>query len=84
MLPAVKVTWLDACSASGWRTEPSPPSANFTLGYLVHEDDDFVEVACTYDPASGCWNGSISIPRDNIIFFRTIEEDTVEITFESE
>ena len=84
MLPIVKVTWLDAVSASGWRNEPSPPSANYTLGYLVHEDDDFVEVACTYDPESGYWNGSISIPKENIIFYSEVQPNDLEITFEAE
>ena len=84
MLPIVKVTWLDAVSASGWRNESSPPSANYTLGYLVHEDDDFVEVACTYDPESGYWNGSISIPKENIIFYSEVQPNDLEITFEAE
>ena len=87
MKPIVKITWLDACSASGWRTEPSPPTPNYSIGYLVYEEADYLEIACTYDPDSGCWNGSMSIPRDNIIYFEmlvTDEEKEVEIVFEAD
>ena len=86
MKPIVKITWLDACSASGWRTEPTAPSVNYTVGYEVYNDLEYVEVACTYDPDSGCWNGSISIPQDNIVTYECLENKPidVEITFESE
>ena len=89
MKPVVKIAWLDACSASGWRTEPTPPTANYTVGYEVHHCNEFIEVACTYDPMGEHWNGSISIPKDNVITYDIIEEGyeetkdlKVEITFE--
>ena len=89
MKPIVKVTWLDACSGSGWQNEPTAPSATYTIGYLVYSDDDFMQVACTYDPNSGYWNGAISIPQDNVITYEVInngdeEETELEITFEAE
>ena len=89
MKPIVKIKWLDACSASGWRNEPSSPTANYTVGYEVHHDDEFIEVACTYDPVGDYWNGSISIPKDNVITYDKVDEflcdtDEVEIVFEIE
>lgn len=88
MKPIVKIKWLDACSASGWRNEPSSPTVNYTVGFEVHHDDEFIEVACTYDPSGGYWNGSISIPKENVITYDTLQEYVqefdVEITFESE
>ena len=85
MKPIVKVKWIDACSASGWRNESTAPSVNYSIGYEVYkEPNSYIEVACTYDPDSGMWNGSISIPYDNIVSYEVIENDTVEveITFE--
>ena len=88
MKPIVKIAWLDACSASGWRNESTPPTANYTVGYEVHNDTDFIEVACTYDPMGGYWNGSISIPKENVITYDIIEEgvdeEEIEIVFEIE
>lgn len=87
MKPIVQITWIDACSAHGWRNEPTAPTANHTIGFLVHTDDDFMEVACTYDPEGGFWNGSISIPQDNIVTYRVIHEgaqEDMEIIFEAE
>lgn len=86
MKPIVKLTWLDACSTSGWQIEATAPTPNHTIGYLVYSDDDFMQVACTYDPESGHWNGSISIPQDNIITYQLLqnEEEELEIVFEAD
>ena len=86
MKPVVKVKWIDACSASGWRNESTAPSVNYSIGYEVYHDLEYIEIACTYDPDSGMWNGSISIPHDNIVSYEVVNEDSVdvEITFERE
>lgn len=87
MKPIVKIAWLDACSAHGWRDEPTPPSINYTIGYEVHHDDEYIEVACTYDPQGGFWNGSISIPKENIVTYDVVEPAVeqleIEFTYEN-
>jgi len=87
MKPIVKIAWLDACSTAGWQHEPTPPSVNYTIGYEVHHDDEYIQVACTYDPRGGYWTGSVSIPKDNVVTYDVIEEgsdEELEIIFESE
>lgn len=87
-MPAiVQVTWIDAVASVGWRNETTTPSVNHTLGFLVHTDDDYMEVACTYAPDSEMWNASISIPQDNVVTYRVIHEaaqEEMEIVFEAE
>jgi hypothetical protein len=90
MPPIVELTWLDAVTNSHWINESNAPTVNHTIGFQVYSDDDYIEVACTYDPESGYWNGSISIPQDNIVTYQILREekptvdDVVEIIFEAE
>ena len=90
MPPLVKIKWLDACSTSGWQHEPTAPSPNYTIGYEVYHDENYIQVACTYEPNGGYWTGSISIPKDNVITYDIFEDylseddDKLEIIFEVE
>lgn len=68
------IKWIDAVSESGWTNNPNPPTTNTTVGFVVYEDDDFVQVATTWCADSGIWNASMSIPRCFINSQETIKE----------
>lgn len=88
MKPIVKIVWLDACSTAGWQHEPTAPSVNHTIGYEVHHDDEFIEIACTYDPRGEYWTGSVSIPKENVVTYDVVEpaveQLNIEFTYENQ
>ena len=59
--------WTDALAAVGWTEEPAPPTNNVSVGFIVHEDDDYIELACTYAPDTGQWNATMSVPKNMIV-----------------
>ena len=75
----VRIEWMDAVSGCGWSSAPSTLTANHSAGYVVHEDDDCIQVATTLCPECGIWNATMTIPKNNI----TVQETLYEIEDEN-
>lgn len=62
----VWLEWTDAVGSTGWTEETVPPTSNVTVGFIVHEDDDYVEVATTVCTEHGHWASTMSVPKNMI------------------
>lgn len=62
----VWIEWEDAIANAGWTCETVAPTHNISVGFIVQETDDYLEVACTYAPDTEMWTSSISVPKNNI------------------
>lgn len=72
----VMVSWIDADEESGWQKyEKKPTWVIHTVGYLVERPKtktDFVVLANSHLPDSGCWSGINRIPRGMIMSIKTL------------
>lgn len=71
--PIVRITWDDASTNNGWMDfPPAPltPEVVITVGFLIQEDDCYIQVAHTVSDSQ--FNGYIQIPKDNIINRETL------------
>jgi hypothetical protein len=65
-LPSVVlVHWRDAAINSGYDQHGLVDM--HTVGFLVHESEEYITVALDMQPDHDCWRNSSSIPRVNII-----------------
>lgn len=67
MSSIVWIEWTDAVGGTGWTQETVSPSENITVGFIVHEDEAYIEVATTLDTKNGYWNSTMSVPKNMII-----------------
>lgn len=73
----VMVEWTDAGCDASWQTHGSllTPSKCMTVGWLMHEDTEFLLVAATVSIASGDFNQSMSIPTGMVVSIKDISSD---------
>ena len=69
------VHWMDANSAAGWTDlhnfEPDH-GLTFSVGWLVHEDEQCLVLAGTWDETTETFNNYIQIPKGMIKMEREI------------
>ena len=70
----VWLEWLDAVGSTGWTQETVAPTTNITVGFIVYEDDSYIEVATTIDTEYDNWASTMSVPKNMIT-----KRDTVNI-----
>ena len=60
----VEVTWIDSAFNQGWRLPKFyvPPAECKTVGYLTHDEKDFINVAMNVNDEGG-WGEAMAIPR---------------------
>lgn len=71
--PLVRITWDDAASNNGWVDFPPPPlepQTVVTVGFLIQEDDRYIQVAHTVSDTE--YNGDIQIPKGMILKRETL------------
>ena len=72
----VSVSWIDADEESGWATYTKKPAwVIHSVGYLVERPklkNDFVVLANSHLPDTGCWSGLSRIPRGMILSITTL------------
>lgn len=69
------VEWLDAVASSGWNNEAIEPTVNYSIGYVLQDNVEYVQLAgtiCGND--GGYYNNAISIPRGMIVKETTLNE----------
>jgi hypothetical protein len=72
---AVYIEWLDSAYRSGWQdTNGFEPLMIKTLGWCVHEDDDYVVVSA-HDSQQGEVSCPMSIPRVSITLMQQVVFD---------
>lgn len=72
--PVVWIEWLDAVSDSGWSNTPEPPTTNVTVGFLVHDAEDYIVVATTMCTEHKYWASTMTVPKNLIT-----KQDTIHI-----
>jgi hypothetical protein len=72
----VMVSWVDAEEEGGWQIYVKKPAwVIHTIGYLVEKPKfkhDFVVLANSHLPDTGCWSGLNRIPRGMIMSITTL------------
>lgn len=68
----VRVEWTDAFAGAGWTKVFLPPTTVLTVGWLAHEDVEYIVVSNSWDPDGGEFNCSMSIPRGMIETMETL------------
>lgn len=61
------IEWLDAVGSTGWTQETVEPTKNVSVGFIVTETDEYLELATTVDTAHDNWNSTMSVPKNMII-----------------
>lgn len=72
------VEWTDSAFLSEWHDAEDYGATLLctTVGYLVHDEDEFIFVASTRD-ANGRWCGGMAIPRTAIASMKLWNPDAV-------
>lgn len=60
------VEWTDAVGSTGWTQETTEPTKNISVGFIVFENDDYIELSTTLDTEHGNWNSTMSVPKNMI------------------
>lgn len=60
------IEWVDAVGSTGWTDDTVAPTKNISVGLVVYEDDEYIELATTLDTEHGNWNGTMSVPKNMI------------------
>jgi hypothetical protein len=69
------IEWLDSETLEGWTAlsdVEAELSVTHTIGFLIHESNEFLLVAHSYDPGTESTNGLITIPKAAIKKSRTL------------
>lgn len=61
------IEWLDAVGSTGWTQETVKPTKNVSVGFIVTETDEYLELATTLDTEHDNWNSTMSVPKNMII-----------------
>ena len=66
--PLVMIKWIDSMGCGSWQIlktrSPNPPMKIVTIGWVVHEDAEYIEVTQSYGLADDTHvNNTISIPK---------------------
>ena len=61
------IKWLDAVASAGWDDVPKEPTMNTSVGFVVYETEDYIQLAGTLDSMSSCYNNSITIPWGMVV-----------------
>ena len=69
--------WVDAVATAHWTDDPVEPTVNTSVGFVVYETEDYIQLAGTIDSLSSLYNNSMTIPTGMII-------DTKELPYENE
>lgn len=71
MKPVI-VLWTDAYSEDEWMNldsySPKPETPNVTIGYIVHDQNNYLHIASTIDQDGGNFCGIMAIPHEMIIY----------------
>ena len=71
MKPVI-VLWTDAYSEDEWMNLdnylPKPETPNVTIGYIVHDQNNYLHVASTIDQDGSNFCGIMAIPHEMIIY----------------
>lgn len=71
MQPVI-VLWTDAYSEDEWMNldsySPKPETPNVTIGYIVHDQNNYLHVASTIDQDGSNFCGIMAIPHEMIIY----------------
>lgn len=71
MKPVI-VLWTDAYSEDEWMNldsySPKPETPNVTIGYIVHDQNNYLHVASTIDQDGSNFCGTMAIPHEMIIY----------------
>lgn len=70
---AIYVRWLDSASVSGWQSESIGLSEIQSVGYLVREDGEHIEIALNRFDERGEFSGIFSIPKAVILERRVVK-----------
>ena len=72
----VSVTWLDAVSCDSWESisdaQKLNPATMITLGFLLHDDDDKVVIAASYDQDNESVARTYAIPKSWVLSIKEI------------
>lgn len=60
------IEWTDAVGSTGWTQETVAPTKNVSVGFIIYEDDEYIELATTIDTVHGNWNSAMSVPKNMI------------------
>lgn len=69
------IAWLDSETSDGWQKTDEVGQelgATHSTGFLIHESDQFILIAHSYDPDTESANGLMTIPKGAIKSRRTI------------
>lgn len=71
----VRVEWLDAVSRDEWdsSSDPIKPCLIASVGHLINDEPDFVELAGNYDPENDQTSCVMCIPRGMITSIQTLK-----------
>jgi hypothetical protein len=71
MKPVI-VLWTDAYSEDEWMNldsySPKPETPNVTIGYIVHDQNNYLHVASTIDQDGSNFCGIMAIPHEMITY----------------
>ena len=71
MTPVI-VLWTDAYSEDEWMNldnySPKPETPNVTIGYIVHDNNNYLHVASTIDQDGSNFCGIMAIPHEMIVY----------------
>jgi len=68
--PIAQVVWIDSFSMEDDWTETGvdiPARLINSSGYVVSEDEDYIVLAASYDPYSGCFSNAIAVLKRCIL-----------------
>jgi len=68
--PLISVVWIDAFTMEDDWTETGcdiPARLIHSTGYMVSEDDDYIVLAASFDPYSGCFSNAIAVLKRCIV-----------------
>ena len=81
MRPVI-VLWTDAYSEDEWMNldsySPKPETPNVTIGYIVHDQNNYLHVASTIDQDGSNFCGTMAIPHEMIICVASLTLDIVQ------
>jgi len=81
MKPVI-VLWTDAYSEDEWMNldsySPKPETPNVTIGYIVHDQNNYLHVASTIDQDGSNFCGTMAIPHEMIICVASLTLDIVQ------
>ena len=65
--------WVDAVAKAHWSEEPVEPTVNTSVGFVVYETEDYIQLAGTLDSMSSLYNNSMTIPHGMIVEIQELD-----------